>query len=110
MSKNKVTMDSGTLRAENRLDSMEGSTGAKNAVMRDLQPVSDTLPPNLMNITECPELTDIHDYGFNDDAPNMSLPTDERQQDSSYSPNDKAAPTNNIFFLERSNPLSSKGD
>ena len=55
MSKNKVTMDSGTLRAENRLDSMEGSTGAKNAVMRDLQPGSDTLPPNLMNITECPE-------------------------------------------------------
>ena len=96
--------------AENRLDATEGSTGAKNAVIRDLQPGSDTLPPNLMNLVVCPGLSDIHDYGFSEDAPDMSLPIDAVQQDSAYSENDKAAPANNLFFLERSNPLSSKGD
>ncbi len=32
------------------------------------------------------------------------------RQNSHYSEGDKAAPDNNIFFEERSNPLSSKGD
>ncbi|NLK38547.1 MAG: hypothetical protein GX299_10795 [Epulopiscium sp.] len=32
------------------------------------------------------------------------------RQNSDYSPEGKAAPNNNIFFEERSNPLSSKGN
>ncbi|MDE7297464.1 MAG: hypothetical protein K2N94_01380 [Lachnospiraceae bacterium] len=105
----KTNAASGSI-AEDRLDATEGSTGAKNAVIRDLQPGSDTLPPNLLNLVECPGLSDIHDYGFGEDAPDMTLPTDARQQDSDYSADNKAAPANNLFFLERSNPLSSKGD
>lgn len=34
----------------------------------------------------------------------------EIRQLSKYNENNKAAPDNNIFFEERSNPLSSKGD
>lgn len=32
------------------------------------------------------------------------------RQNSNYSEGNKAAPDNNLFFEERSNPLSSKGD
>ncbi len=35
---------------------------------------------------------------------------DSIRQNSNYDDNDKAAPDNNIFFEERSNPLSSKGN
>ena len=52
----------------------------------------------------------IDEYEFSLDAPDMSLPVEARMQDSAYSPTNKAAPANNLFFAERSNPLSSKGD
>ncbi|MBQ9120540.1 MAG: hypothetical protein IJY09_10905 [Lachnospiraceae bacterium] len=51
----------------------------------------------------------IDEYEFSLDAPDMSIPTEARMQDSAYSPSNKAAPANNLFFAERSNPLSSKG-
>lgn len=68
------------------------------------------LPPNMQNLAECPSLSDINEYEYGDDAPDMSLDVDARRQDSAYSANNKAAPINNSFFLERNNPLSSKGD
>lgn len=68
------------------------------------------LPPNMQNLVECPSLSDINEYEYGIDAPDMSLDVSARRQDSAYSANNKAAPANNLFFEERSNPLSSKGD
>lgn len=67
------------------------------------------LPPNMQGLVRCPGLDDIDDYEFAD-APDLTLDTAARMQDSNYSASDKAAPDNNLFFAERSNPLSSKGD
>lgn len=68
------------------------------------------LPPNMQNLVECPSLSDIDEYEFGVGAPDMSLDVDARIQDSAYSSGNKAAPANNMFFAERSNHLSSKGD
>ena len=78
--------------------------------MSDKPQKSRKLPPNMQNLVECPSLSDINEYEYGEDAPDMSLDPDARKQDSAYSANNKAAPANNLFFEERSNPLSSKGD
>lgn len=72
--------------------------------MSDRKKNKENLPKNF------PGNDPIDAYEFSLDAPDMSIPTEARMQDSAYSPTNKAAPANNLFFAERSNPLSSKGD
>ena len=54
--------------------------------------------------------SDCHQYGRQETARERQAHDDFVRQDSDYHDGNKAAPDNNLFFEERSNPLSSKGN
>ena len=54
--------------------------------------------------------SDCHQYGQQETARERQAHDDFVRQDSDYHDGNKAAPDNNLFFEERSNPLSSKGN
>ncbi len=66
--------------------------------------------PILSNITKGGILMKVVKNQKNDRNAMNKADAAALRQNSDYSPEGKAAPNNNIFFEERSNPLSSKGN
>ncbi len=56
------------------------------------------------------ELVSSGDVALDDPAPGINYSPRVAKRTSDYHEGNKAAPDNNLFFEERSNPLSSKGN